>query len=97
MSYQTKLIKSAIVDCLGRRGVVLTNESDVNQMVAHNIRRLKVGEHVAIEVDDLGRLTRIDKICGLDCLHSINETAIVISFHEIERFFNEQHDVFFKL
>jgi hypothetical protein len=62
-------------------------------MIEKNIRRLNAGENIAVDFDWSGEIKSIRKVHGFDCLHSIEDNAIMISFQELERYFNEQQSV----
>jgi hypothetical protein len=62
-------------------------------MLERNIRRLNAGENIAVDFDWSGAITSVRKVRGFDCLHSIEDNAIIISFRELERYFYEQQSV----
>ncbi len=93
MTYQMHIIKDCIKDRLRRLGIDLSGDSVLTEMIATKIRRLNVGDYVAIEIDDLGALIKVEKIDGFDSLHRIRPNAVILSFHDFERYFNEQHSV----
>jgi len=90
MSYQNTLIKKLVEMRLRRSGVCLSTNSALGDLIAKNIRRLNEGDHIAIECDNCGNILAVQKIDGFSCLHSIGENALIISYRELERFFNEQ-------
>jgi len=93
MTYQSHIIKQVLQSHLRRRGIHIPDESLLNEMIEKNIRRLNAGENIAVDFDWSGEIKSIRKVHGFDCLHSIEDNAIMISFQELERYFNEQQSV----
>jgi hypothetical protein len=93
MTYQSHIIKQVLQSHLRRRGVHFPDESLLNEMIERNIRRLNEGENIAVDFDWSGRIKSVRKVRGFDCLHSIEDNAIIISFRELERYFNEKQSV----
>lgn len=59
-------------------------------MIATKIRRLRTGDYIAINLDESGEVKDVQRIEGVDCLHAVDEGAMVISYQELERYFYEQ-------
>jgi hypothetical protein len=90
MTYQTAIIKQFIQALLSRKGVYLENELLLEELIAKNIRRLNEGEKIAVDFDAEGNLASVKRIDGFDCLHGLGERAVIVSYAELERYFNEQ-------
>ena len=90
MNYQSIIIKEVISSHLRERGISLTNQAQLRELIEMNIRRLKYGDNVAVEIDSEGQVTSVKKIDSFDCLNTVDEGAFIISYHELERFFNDQ-------
>jgi hypothetical protein len=90
MTYQAKLIKQCIQSRLRRAGVIVVDDHVLEQMIAINIRRLNTGEQIAVELDGADGIRGVKKLDGVGSLHTVDERAIIIHYHELERYFNEQ-------
>lgn len=90
MTYQVSLIKEVVESRLRMMGLGLSDGSDLAEMISRSIRILRYGENVAVEVDPDGHVYAVKKIDGFDSLHTIGERAFIISYQELERYFNEQ-------
>jgi hypothetical protein len=90
MTYQTKLIIQCIQSRLRRAGIASVEDKLLETMIATKIRRLRMGEQIAINLDESGEVKDVQRIEGVDCLHTVDERAIVISYRELERYFYEQ-------
>jgi hypothetical protein len=93
MNYQTAIIKQFIHRVLERTGNRLENDGLLDELIAKNIRRLNEGERIAVDFDAEGNLTSLKRIDGFDCLHKLGEGALIISYAELERYFNEQQSI----
>lgn len=67
----------------------------LNRMIEDKLGRLHFGESIAVDVDDNGNVLSLCKIAGFSRLHDIDESAIIISHQELERFIHEQQAVSF--
>jgi hypothetical protein len=90
MTYQAAIIKQFIKARLERKGIYFESESLVDELIAKNIRRLNEGERIAVDLDSEGNLASVRRIDGFDCLHKLGEGALIVSYAELERYFNEQ-------
>jgi hypothetical protein len=93
MTYQASIIKQFIQARLRRLGMSAGEDLTLVKMITDNIRRLNTSENIALGFDENGVLLSVQKIDGFDCLHKYDESAIIISFSELERYFNEQQSV----
>ena len=71
----------------------MENDGLLDELIAKNIRRLNEGERIAVDFDAEGNLTSLKRIDGFDCLHKLGEGALIISYAELERYFNEQQSI----
>lgn len=90
MSYQHKIIKQVILRALSREGIFIADESELDEILLRRVSRIRVGEQIALDVDRSGQINSIIKVLGFDCLHAIDEGAIIISYQELVRAFHEQ-------
>jgi uncharacterized protein YuzE len=90
MSYQHKIIKLVVLKALSREVIYLDDESELDEMLSRRVSRIRAGEQIALDVDRSGRIKSIIKVLGFECLHAIEECAIIISYQELEREFHEQ-------
>jgi len=90
MSYQHKIIKLVVLKALSREGIYIDDESELDEMLFRRVSRIREGEQIALDVDRSGRIKSIIKVLGFECLHAIEECAIIISYQELEREFHEQ-------
>ena len=90
MSYQHKIIKLVVLKALSREGIYLDDESELEEMLSRRVSRIRAGEQIALDVERSGRINSIIKVLGFECLHAIDEGAIIISYQELEREFHEQ-------
>jgi hypothetical protein len=65
----------------------------LEELIKKNIRRLNEGDKIAVDFDASGSLKGAWRIDGFDCLHKIGERAIIVSYVELERYFNEQQSI----
>jgi hypothetical protein len=93
MTYQATIIKRFIEARLERKGVFLENESLLDELIAKNIRRLNEGDKIAVDFDEEGHVASVRRIDGFDCLHRLGEGALIVSYAELERYFNEQQSI----
>lgn len=93
MTYQATIIKQFIQARLRGVGMSTGDNHLLEKMITNNIRRLNPGDKIALDFNDSGELLSVQRVCGFDCLHKFGEKAIVISFHELERYFNEQQSI----
>jgi hypothetical protein len=93
MTYQSLVIKQLLQSHLRRRGINIPDDCLLDEMIEGNITRLNTGDNVAVDFDCSGEIKSIRKVRGFDCLHSIEDNAIIISFQQLERFFNEQQSL----
>lgn len=90
MTYQASIIKQFIQARLRRNGMSAGDEVNLTKMITNNIRRLNSSDNIALDFDENGVLFSVKRIDGFDCLHGFGDKAIIISFSELERYFNEQ-------
>jgi len=90
MTLQVSIIKQVVKSRLCKRGLSLANESLFDSMVSSKIRGLNEGEFIAIDICPFGSVKTIKRIAGFGCLNTIDEGAIIISYSELERHFNEK-------
>jgi len=93
MTYQSHIIKKVLQSHLRGKGISFADESLLDELIERNIRRLNPGDNIAVELDLSGEIKSVRKVRGFDCLHSIQDNAIMISFQELERYFNEQQSL----
>jgi hypothetical protein len=93
MTYQAAIIKQFIQASLEKMGVFLDNAFVLEEMIAKNIRRLNVGDKIAVDFDAEGKLKSVRRIDGFDCLHGLGEGALIVSYAELERYFYEQQSI----
>ena len=93
MTYQNRTIHSCIQKHLRRKGISIADPNQLDEMIGKKIGRLNAGENIAVEIDPFGVVLSLHKISGFDCLHNVDEAAVIISFQELERFFYEQQTV----
>lgn len=93
MTYQTAIIKQFIQARLDRKGIYLENDFLLDELIVKNVRRLNEGEKIAVDFDVDGNLTSVKRIDGFDCLHGLGEGALIVSYAELERYFNEQQSL----
>ncbi len=93
MTYQTAIIKQFIQDHLDRKGIYLENDVLLDELIVKNVRRLNEGDKIAVDFDGDGNLTSVKRIYGFDCLHRLGEGALIVSYAELERYFNEQQSI----
>jgi hypothetical protein len=93
MTYQSAIIKQLIKAILERKGVHTEDDVILDELISRNIRRLNEGDKIAVDFDTDGIITAVRRINGFGCLHRLSTGAIVISYSELERYFNEQHSV----
>ena len=93
MTYQNRIIQSCIQTHLRRKGIGLADKERLAEMIRTNINRLNKGDNIALKIDSLGFIESVRKIDGFDCLHDVDEAAIIISYDELERFFYDQQTV----
>ena len=93
MTYQNRTIHSCILDNLRRKGISIAEPNQLDEMIGEKIGRLNAGQNIAVEVDPFGVVLSLHKISGFDCLYDVNESAVIISFQELERFFYEQQTI----
>jgi hypothetical protein len=93
MTYQSAIIKQFIKAILERNGVDAENDALLDELIARNIRRLNEGDKIAVDFDADGTISSVIRIDGFDCLHRLSTGAILISYAELERYFNEQQSV----
>jgi hypothetical protein len=65
----------------------------LNELIGRNIRRLNIGDKIGVDFDANGSLSTVRRIDGFDCLHNIGEKVLIISYTELERYFNDQQRV----
>jgi hypothetical protein len=90
MTYQAAIIKQFIQALLEKKGIYLESESLLDELIAKNIRRINEGDKIAVDCDSEGNLVSVTRIDGFDCLHRLGEWALIVSYAELERYFNEQ-------
>lgn len=93
MTYQAAIIKQLIQATLEKRGIYPENDFLLDKLIAKNIRRLNEGDKIAVDFDADGMLTSVKRIDGFDCLHKLRKRALIISYAELERYFNEQQSI----
>jgi hypothetical protein len=93
MTYQSAIVKKLITAILDRKGIHVENDVLLDELIARNITRLNEGDKIAVDFDADGIITSVRRIDGFDCLHRLSRGALVISYSELERYFNEQHTV----
>jgi hypothetical protein len=93
MTYQTAIISKYIQARLSMMGIYLENDSVLNELIGKNIRRLNNGDKVGVNFDADGIPSSVKRIDGFDCLHNLGEEALIISYTELERYFNEQQPI----
>jgi hypothetical protein len=84
MTYQNRFIIDYITKHLRRHGISLADGDQMTHIVLKNIGRLNYGDNIAVEIDSFGVLLSVRKISGFDCLHYVDEAAVIISFNELE-------------
>jgi hypothetical protein len=90
MTYQINTIKKLIKERLRSIGQAICDDSMLGEMIERNIPRLNPGEYIAVDIDSSGLPTSVKRVIGFDSLGDISENAILISFQQLERYFNEQ-------
>jgi hypothetical protein len=95
MTYQNRIILDCIKSYLRRNGIMINDKDQLQEMIMRNIRRLNHGDKIAVDIDSFGVVLSVRRITGLDCLHDVDESSILISFNELEEYFNDQNRVFF--
>jgi hypothetical protein len=93
MTYQAAIIKQLIQATLEKRGIYPENDFLLDELIAKNIRRLNEGDKIAVDFDAEGMLASVKRIDGFDCLHKLSKRALIISYAELERYFNEQQSI----
>lgn len=93
MTYQAAIIKQFIEAILEKRGIYPENDFLLDELIAKNIRRINEGDQIAVDFDAEGILMSVRRIDGFDCLHGLSKRALIISYAELERYFNEQQSV----
>lgn len=93
MTYQAAIIKQFIEATLEKRGIYPENDFLLDELIAKNIRRINEGDKIAVDFDADGILMAVRRIDGFDCLHKLSKRALIISYAELERYFNEQQSV----
>lgn len=93
MTYQAAIIKQFIESILEKRGIYHENDFLLDDLIAKNVRRLNEGEKIAVDFDGDGILMSVKRIDGFDCLHKLSKRALIISYAELERYFNEQQSI----
>jgi hypothetical protein len=93
MTYQAAIINQFIQAILEKRGIYPENDFLLDELIAKNIRRINEGEKIAVDFDAEGILMSVRRIDGFDCLHKLSRRALIISYAELERYFNEQQSV----
>ena len=97
MTYQASVIKAVVESRLRKRGLGCKGNPKLAEMISRNIRQLRYGEYVAVGTDSEGHVYAVKKVDGFDCLHTIGEDAFIISYQELERYFNEQQSASMEL
>ena len=93
MTYQAAIIKQFIEAILEKRGIYPESDFLLDELIAKNIRRINQGDKIAVDFDAEGILMSVRRIDGFDCLHKLSKRALIISYAELERYFNEQQSV----
>ena len=93
MTYQAAIIKQFIEAILEKRGIYTENEFLLDELIAKNIRRINEGDRIAVDFDAEGNLWTVRMIDGFDCLHKLSKRALIISYAELARYFNEQQSI----
>ena len=93
MTYQAAIIKQLIQAILEKKGIYPEKDCLLDELIEKNVRRINEGDKIAVDFDAEGHLMSVRKIDGFDCLHKLSERALIISYAELERYFNEQQSV----
>lgn len=93
MTYQATIIKQFIQAILRKKGFYAENDALLDELISKNIRRINEGDKIAVDCDEEGILVAVNRIDGFDCLHKLSKGALIISYAELERYFNEQQSV----
>jgi hypothetical protein len=93
MTYQAAIITQYIRARLGMMGIYLENQTVLSELIGKNIRRLNMGDKIAVDFNSNGIISAVKRIDGFDCLHTLGEGALIISYVELERYFNEQQSI----
>lgn len=93
MTYQAAIIKQLIQAILDKKGIVPENDVLLDELIAKNIRRMDEGDNIAVDFDAEGILVAVKRIDGFSCLHKLSKRALIISYAELERYFNDQQSV----
>ena len=93
MTYQANIIKQFIQTILKKKGIDAENGALLDELISKNIRRINEGDKIAVECDEEGILVAVMRIDGFDCLHKLSKEALIISYAELERYFNDQQSV----
>lgn len=92
MTYQITIINKLIKERLRRSGQLVCDDSMLDEMIERNIAKLNPGEYIAVDIDSSGFPSSVKRVIGFDSLGGISENAILISFQQLERYFNEQQN-----